>query len=214
MTMFPSRLMAGVSGLLVCLAAISCESTTKKTGYEDVVDYTSPNTRMSKEEFPFDEQGNYREDWAAAGAGVRGVKDKPTGSPYVQEPDASERTKVAARRSTATTTAATARPATTTVATTTATVRTSGTGTGSTTVASAGSSGGSTPVSRSTASSSRPKPKPKPKPKPLYVKVKSGDTLYSYSKRYGVSIAAIKAANGLTSDLIIDGKSLKIPKKL
>jgi LysM repeat protein len=211
MTMFPSRLIAGVSGLLACMAAISCESP-KKTGYEDVVDYTSPNTRMSKEEFPFDEQGNYREDWAAAGAGVSGVKDKPTGSPYVQEPHVSERTKVAARRSSSTTTAAATTAAATMAAAPPSTMRTSSSGAGGTTVASTGS--GSSPASRNTASSSRPKPKPKPKPKPLYVKVKSGDTLYSYSKRYGVSIAAIKAANGLTSDLIVDGKSLKIPKKL
>ena len=64
-----------------------------------------------------------------------------------------------------------------------------------------------------TASTSRPKPRPKPAAKPTYVKVKPGDTLYGLSKRTGVSIAAIKTANGLKSDTIVDGKSLKIPKK-
>lgn len=41
--------------------------------------------------------------------------------------------------------------------------------------------------------------------------VVQGDTLYGISKRFGVSIADIKAANGLTSDIIGPGKLLKIP---
>ena len=44
-------------------------------------------------------------------------------------------------------------------------------------------------------------------------KVKSGETLSSISKKYGVSIADIKKANGMTSDNIAAGKSIKIPAK-
>jgi N-acetylmuramoyl-L-alanine amidase len=42
-------------------------------------------------------------------------------------------------------------------------------------------------------------------------KVKKGDTLFRLSRNYGVSIASIKSANGLKSDLIIIGQVLRIP---
>jgi len=186
--MTPIRLMSGLSGLLACLALASCASTkdpnTTASNEDEVVDYTKDN-------YAFDSKGNYREDWVAAREGVSGVKDKPVASesPYVQEPYESSAPTVAVRSSSSSST-----PRTST----------------SSRSSSSGSSSGSS--SRSTAS--RSKPKPKPKPKPSLVTVKSGDTLYNLSKRHGVSIASIKEANGLKSDLIIDGKSLKIPKKL
>ena len=42
--------------------------------------------------------------------------------------------------------------------------------------------------------------------------VQRGDTLYSLSRRYGTSVAAIQSANGLNSDLIRLGQTLTIPK--
>ncbi|HJF30399.1 MAG TPA: N-acetylmuramoyl-L-alanine amidase [Sporosarcina psychrophila] len=39
--------------------------------------------------------------------------------------------------------------------------------------------------------------------------VKSGDTLYALSKKYGMSVDAIKELNGLDSNLIVVGQSLK-----
>jgi len=42
-------------------------------------------------------------------------------------------------------------------------------------------------------------------------KVKSGDTLYKLSRHYGVTIAGIKSANGLGSDTIYIGQTLRIP---
>ncbi|HHY05905.1 MAG TPA: LysM peptidoglycan-binding domain-containing protein [Clostridia bacterium] len=42
-------------------------------------------------------------------------------------------------------------------------------------------------------------------------KVKKGDTLFRLSRNYGVSIAEIKSANGLKSDLILIGQVLRIP---
>lgn len=44
-------------------------------------------------------------------------------------------------------------------------------------------------------------------------KIRSGETLSSISKKYGVSIAELKAANGMTSDALRAGATLKIPAK-
>lgn len=42
--------------------------------------------------------------------------------------------------------------------------------------------------------------------------VTSGDTLYGLSRRYGVSVGALKEANGLTGDVIRTGQALSIPR--
>jgi LysM repeat protein len=42
--------------------------------------------------------------------------------------------------------------------------------------------------------------------------VQSGDTLYEISRKYNVSIADIKSANNLDSDLIKVGQRLEIPQ--
>lgn len=42
--------------------------------------------------------------------------------------------------------------------------------------------------------------------------IKSGDNLGSIARKYGTTVAKIKAANGLKSDLIRAGKTLRIPK--
>ncbi|MBB5037525.1 LysM peptidoglycan-binding domain-containing protein [Prosthecobacter dejongeii] len=42
-------------------------------------------------------------------------------------------------------------------------------------------------------------------------KVAKGDTLYGIAKKRGTTVAKIKAANGMSSDLIRPGQSLKIP---
>ncbi|MGI8604204.1 MAG: LysM peptidoglycan-binding domain-containing protein [Verrucomicrobiales bacterium] len=56
------------------------------------------------------------------------------------------------------------------------------------------------------------RPKSAAKKKPAAITVKSGDTLYSLSRKHGVSIDAIKRANGLPSDTLRDGRKLVIPK--
>jgi len=43
--------------------------------------------------------------------------------------------------------------------------------------------------------------------------VEAGSTLNAIAKAYGVSIAEIKAANGMSNDLIRVGQKLYIPKK-
>ena len=42
-------------------------------------------------------------------------------------------------------------------------------------------------------------------------RIASGDTLYGLALKYGTSVSAIKRANNLKSDLIIKGRTLKIP---
>ena len=52
-----------------------------------------------------------------------------------------------------------------------------------------------------------------PVPRPEYVThvVQRGETLYSISRRYGTTVAAIQAANGLTDTKIRVGQELRIP---
>ena len=49
--------------------------------------------------------------------------------------------------------------------------------------------------------------------KPTTHKIKSGESLSTISKKYGVSVAEIKKANGMTSDNLRAGATLKIPAK-
>jgi LysM repeat protein len=61
--------------------------------------------------------------------------------------------------------------------------------------------------------SSRPKSSTKkPATKARTHTVRPGESLYSLSRRYGVSMQALKRANGLKSDLIRDGRKLVIPR--
>ncbi len=42
-------------------------------------------------------------------------------------------------------------------------------------------------------------------------RISSGDTLWGLSKKYGVSVSAIKKANGMSSDKLVNGRSIRIP---
>lgn len=64
-----------------------------------------------------------------------------------------------------------------------------------------------------------PSPSPAPAPPPAASSgriatthtVVKGDTLGGIARKYKVSIASIKAANNMTSDIVVLGKALKIP---
>ncbi|MCU0780940.1 MAG: LysM peptidoglycan-binding domain-containing protein [Akkermansiaceae bacterium] len=58
------------------------------------------------------------------------------------------------------------------------------------------------------------KPKPKPKPAtPKVVTIQKGDSLSKLAARHGTTVSELKRANGLRGDLIIAGKTLKVPPK-
>lgn len=65
--------------------------------------------------------------------------------------------------------------------------------------------------SSSTASKSKSKSSAKSGSSTKYV-VKKGDTVERIARRYGTTVSKLKAANGLRSDLIRIGQTLKIPK--
>ena len=104
MTPFPLRLTTGLVALTACIVLPSCE-TTKNSGSDDlaVIDYTDSSNRKTDAERaarPFDESGNYREDWVAKGEGTSSVRDTPVSAAYTQEPEETPaRTEVAASSS-------------------------------------------------------------------------------------------------------------------
>lgn len=59
---------------------------------------------------------------------------------------------------------------------------------------------------------------PQASPDPVYGTVvhtvEAGETLYALSRKYGVGVSEIKAANGLNSDMLSIGQRLKIPRQL
>jgi LysM repeat protein len=57
------------------------------------------------------------------------------------------------------------------------------------------------------------KPKPKPKPTATRYTVKKGDSLYAIALRNRTSVAAIQKANNISGSLIRPGQSLIIPKR-
>ena len=79
-------------------------------------------------------------------------------------------------------------------------------------------SGGSSPSSARRSSGGTKKKsgssstKKKPTSRSVRHTVKKGDTLSGIASRYGSSVSRIKAANGLKSDMIRDGRSLVIPR--
>jgi len=78
-----------------------------------------------------------------------------------------------------------------------------------------GRSSSSKKKSSGSSSKSKSKKSPAPVKKTAASKkhvVKSGDTLSSIARKYGTSVSKLKAANGLKSDVIRDGRSLSIPK--
>ena len=57
-----------------------------------------------------------------------------------------------------------------------------------------------------------PTPAPQPAATSVHTVVR-GDSLWAISKKYGVSVDAIKQANGLTTDVAVLGAKLKIPAR-
>jgi LysM repeat protein len=191
MTPFLHRLTTGLLGLAACLTF-------------------NRMSRKEKENYAFDDSGRYRENWVAANSGAK-VKevtmstDTPVPSPYVQDDNGTITEYNPGRVSSP---AYDSDPAPSITRKSTASVSSSG--------ARKSSSGSSS--RKSTASNSRKRAtasskSKKPAAKPSLVTIKSGDTLSSLSRKSGVPVAKIKAYNGMKSDVLRDGKKIKIPPK-
>lgn len=246
---------------LLSLFVVSCESTKKpKSGYDDVVDYTTPKTGLSQEEYPFDKDGNYLADVVSGKK-----KGKPAGSSYssqpveepipyastsgssytdtyekpvitavdtpssrrnpiyekVPEPDSpapassssgsSSKPKGAASSSSS---SSKAKPKTTTASSSSAASKAAASkAKPKPAVASTKSSAPKSKSKPETASKSKTAARTSSKPAYTSYKVKNGDTLYSLANRYGTSVGAIKQANGMSSNVLANGRTLRIPKK-
>ncbi len=223
MTELPVRRALSLAAGLLCLTLAACSST-KKSGYHEVVDYTTPNTTLSQEEYPFDENGNYLAD--VVSGKTKGKRNKKTSAPepvksYTETYETPPEPVVASSTNYETPPAGNSAYAPVYAGGSSGSPSSSRTSSGS-----SFSTGHAKPkpASSSSSSPSRPKPKtvakttPKPKPKPAAKPsttshtIKKGDTLYSLANRYGTSVAAIKRSNGLSSDLLRDGRTLRIPR--
>lgn len=219
-----------LSAGMMCLFVASCSSNKPKSGYADVVDYTTPETSLSEQEYPFDSEGNYLADVVSgqkkgkpASGRAKAAEPAPQTQSYVDtyekpvitavdtpstannpiyervpEPEPSQPSYSTGGGSSSSAVSS-SKPKVTSVSSTTA------------------SRPKSTSSSGTTATASKPKPKPAVKPKPkapstLTYKVKRGDTLFGLASRYGTTVPAIKKANGLSSNLLVDGRTLRIPR--
>lgn len=234
---------AALLGLIACKG-----SSSKKTGFADVTNYATPETNLSRYEYPFEKDGTYREDWAAgdfsrpdssklyaSNPSRRKEKEKKKkkddgpllastspNSTYAFPPELSESLPSIYPPERARSTDPLSHPPPTVAAT-------AGGGSASarvveTSARPAAPRPSTTPGRPSTASTSKAKSQAKPKSsKPAAAKprpaaaakshtVKKGDTLYSLARRYGTSVAAIKKANGMKSDVLITGRTIRVPK--
>lgn len=230
MTVFPFRRFFPIAAGVLCLGLASCSSTKKtKSGYAGVVDYTTPDTNLSQEEYPFDENGNYLAD--VVSGKKKGRKNKkseppkpepavydrppepavaaasPTPSPNYETPPAGNPAYTPVYSSGSTASAQPSRP------TSTAGTQSPPPSSSASSSSSPSSSGSKPKTAASSQSKAKPKPKPKPQSSSISYTVKKGDTLYGLANRYGTSVAAIKKASGLSSDLLRDGRTIKIPRK-
>ncbi len=156
----------------------------------------TPPTTLSQRDYPFDSKGRYRTDWVKSGSTKKRSKSSfvtaaaPPAQPSVaQSPPKTSSRKSKSKQSSKTMTVA------------------------SNTTRSSKPKSPPPPVYTPPPAPTLPKPKastPK-KPQARYHNIAKGDTLWGISRRYKVSIPAIKTANGLSSDLIRPGQTLRIP---
>ena len=147
---------------------------------------------MKKEDYPFDDAGNYRKDWVKnkEQGRTRSSYDMPDPEPVVVS-EAAEAARVSGSIAPMSPPAAAALQPVNSITS----VPYSEVGGSS---AQARYSTPDTLTSAALHSSS-------------YHRVKSGETLYSISRRHNTSISELKRVNGLTSDTIRSGQSLRLP---
>jgi LysM repeat protein len=201
--------------LAPALALVACKSSPPKGVPKNLpkINVSSsaapPKHNMNRGEYPFDSKGNYVAAWAAEGS--RGGGNVPAPQPRYEEPEPEPTYTAPVSRSTKP--SKTASPTRMVVSTTPTPTVTRSAPPPTVRVSPPSSSASS---SSTVASAPKPAPKPKPKPKPtsstVVHTVKSGDTLYGLALRYKTSVAKIKSASGISSDLLRIGQKLKIPR--
>ncbi|MFN0130627.1 MAG: LysM peptidoglycan-binding domain-containing protein [Verrucomicrobiales bacterium] len=197
-----ATLRARASWFLPVLAAtlMSCTSPSQKMDLAPEL-IATPSHRMSRSEYPFDASGRYIDAWAAEGAIRHGrfINTDRTEDGRTDD-DPPERRPL---------------PPPPTASTTTSKPPASGSRTPPRSAASkppATKPSASKPTTTKSNASKPPAKKPAASKRSTSHTVKRGDSLSTLSRRYGVSVQAIKKANNLKSDRIIDGRKLVIPK--
>lgn len=151
---------------------------------------STPSHNMSRSEYPFDENGNYHEEWVKGNDTTKVVdltKNNPPSVFLGTTDKRDEDTPPATKPKTAS--SGGGKPAS------------------KPTAAKPTTKPAAKPVAKAT-----PKPRP-PAPKFTTVSIQKSDTLYGLAKKHGTSVAAIQAANGMGSSTNLrDGGSLKIPR--
>jgi LysM repeat protein len=194
-------------GILVPPFLTQCKTSSggsyKDVSYDPAKLKTPSGHGMERDDYPFDEQGNYRKDW---------VKSNAKGKDRSALPGPDTTPQLAS-----TTTPAGETPAPTNTSYPTyaeAAARESG--------AYVGPATGAAPDPASTAMTLASAPAAEAAPAVLasapveaaaasYHKVTSGDTLFAIANRHSTSVADLKRINGLTGDSIRPGQSLRIP---
>ena len=141
---------------------------------------------MVREDYPFDDEGKYRRDWVKSKDRSRARSSYELPDPEPADAAAAEQTSVVSRPHLPTPPPPVAAlPAVTPAASTSFREEYS----------SPVSNAVTTPAMKSA----------------TYHKVESGDTLYSIARRHDTSVTQLKKVNGLTSDIIRVGQSLRLP---
>lgn len=183
----PALRLLGASAAALMLIGCAGRTKPQASGSVDPRIATPPHN-LSAAEYPFDDDGTYRKDWVANPAATRrsGRRSNPAPTP-APAPARQEAPAYAYQPPPS----APANPAPYPAA----------------------------PAPRPTAPPPAPSPRPTPKPAPApakaaaarYHTVAKGDTLFSISRRYNVTVPKLKSTNGLSSDTIRIGQTLRIP---
>ncbi|MFK5922182.1 MAG: LysM peptidoglycan-binding domain-containing protein [Verrucomicrobiota bacterium] len=169
---------------------------------------STPPTTLSQRDYPFDSKGRYRTDWVKGGSTKKRSKSsfntaaaaKP--QPQTQSTIAQSPPKSSSQKSKSSTSSSKIRSSKSSKAMSVA----------SNTSYPPKSKAAPEPKYTPPPAPAPPKPKPAPKKaEARYHTIAKGDTLWGISRRYKVGIAAIKSANGLSTDLIRPGQTLRIP---
>jgi len=204
--------------LAICAPVFLTQCKTTAKSYKDV-SYdpaklkTPAGHGMVRNDYPFDESGTYRKDWVKNNTTGR----DPSASPRTEPVSAAPATEIASTGAT-TPSGPVSYPTYSQASAERASGRfvgpagnaTEGSLTIPTTATTLAQAGPVNETSAPVVLASAPVAPTAP-PAPSYHRVASGDTLFGIASRYNTSVADLKRVNGMTSDRIRAGQSLRIP---